>query len=76
MDLQEFIQHFADQFEDTDAANFTKETQFHNLEEWSSLVGLSIIAMVDEEYGVVLKGNDIRSSKTIGDLFAIVLSKK
>ena len=49
MDLNEFVAHFAEQFEETDASVFTPETKYHDLEEWSSLIGLSVIAMVDEE---------------------------
>jgi len=36
---------------------------------------LSVIAMVDEEYDVTIKGDDIRNSSTIEDLFNIVKSK-
>lgn len=76
MELKEFIQNFADQFEDTDASVFTASTRFRDLEEWSSLISLSIIAMVDEEYDVTLKGDDIKNSETIEDLFNNVKSKK
>ena len=76
MELQEFITNFANQFEETDSSVFTKDTVFKDLDEWSSLTALSIIAMVDEEYGVALKGDDIRSANTIEDLFGIVKSKK
>lgn len=76
MELNQFIENFAAQFDDTDAEVFTPSTEFRALEEWSSLVALSIIAMVDEEYEVKLKGDDIRSSKTIEDLYNIVKSKK
>ena len=76
MELQEFITNFASQFEETDPSVFTKDTIFKDLDEWSSLIALSIIAMVDEEYGVALKGDDIRSANTIEDLFEIVKSKK
>lgn len=75
MDLQNFIANFAEQFEDTDASIFTPETQFKTLDEWSSLIALSIIAMVDEEYDVTLKGDDIRNSTTIQDLFDIIKEK-
>jgi acyl carrier protein len=76
MELQEFIKNFASQFEETDASEFTKDTAFKELAEWSSLLALSIIAMVDEEYGVALKGDDIRSANTLEDLFNIVKNKK
>lgn len=75
MNLNIFIENFADQFEETDASAFTPDTKFKELEEWSSLIALSIIAMVDEEYDITLKGDDIRNSATILDLFNIVKGK-
>lgn len=75
MDLKEFIESFADQFEDTDASEFKGETKFRELDEWSSLIALSIIAMVDEEYEVTLKGEDMRAANTIEELYEIVKSK-
>jgi acyl carrier protein len=76
MELQEFITNFTNQFEETDPSVFTKDTVFKDLDEWSSLMALSIIAMVDEEYGVALKGDDIRTANTLEDLFNIVKNKK
>lgn len=75
MEIKEFIENFAAQFDDTDASVFTPETVFHELDEYSSLIALSIIAMVDEEYDVTLKGDDMRSAVTIEDLFNIVKNK-
>ncbi len=76
MDINEFVKHFAEQFEDTDAAEFKADTNFHDLEEWSSLTALNVIAMVDEEYDVTLKGADVEGSVTIEDLFNIVKGRK
>ena len=75
MELSKFIENFADQFEDTDPAEIKAETVFHELEEYCSLIALSIIAMVDEEYDVQLKGDDMRSAVTVEDLFNIVKAK-
>ena len=76
MELNDFIENFASQFEETEASVFQANTEFKTLEEWSSLMALSIIAMVDEEYDVAIKGKDIRESETIEDLFNIVKSSK
>ena len=75
MEIKEFIENFADQFDDTEASELSAETKFKELDEWSSLVALSVIAMVDEEYDVAIKGDDIRNSETIQDLFNIVESR-
>ena len=73
--LEEFVALFAEQFDDTDASQITAATAFHDLDEWSSLVGLSVIAMVDEEFEVALKGDDVRNSVTIEDLYNKVIAK-
>ncbi len=76
MELNDFIEKFAEQFEETDKSLITADTDFKNLDEWSSLVALTVIAMVDEEYDVQLKGADIRDSVTIKDLFDRISSEK
>lgn len=75
MELNDFIQNFADQFDEVDSAELNTETKFKELEEWTSLIALSVIAMVDEEYDVLLKGADIKSVSTLGELFDLVQSK-
>lgn len=75
MELKEFIENFAAQFDDTDASEFKAETVFKEMDEWSSLIALSVIAMIDEEYDVTIKGDDIRNSETIKDLFNVVAEK-
>ncbi|HEX7869165.1 MAG TPA: acyl carrier protein [Chryseobacterium sp.] len=75
MNITDFTEKFANQFDDTDISEFSSETKFKNLEEWSSLTALSIIAFVDEDYGKELTGEDIRNSETIQDLFEILSTK-
>lgn len=75
MELKDFIENFANQFDDTDVNEIKAETVFKELDEWSSLIALSVIAMVDEEYDVTIKGEDIRNSNTVEDLFNAVKAK-
>ena len=75
MELQEFILNFADQFDDTDVSEISKDTIFKDLDEWSSLTALSVSAMAEEEYGVSFKGDDIRNASTIEDLYMILKNK-
>jgi len=76
MDINEFVKKFAEQFDETDLTEFKVDTKYHELDEWSSMTSLAIIAMIDEEYSVKIKGDDIRNSKTIEDLYKIVESRK
>ena len=75
MNLDQFIENFADLFDETDADDIKATTRFKDVDEWSSLLALSVIAMVDEEYDVEFKGDDIRGSETVEDLFNIVKSR-
>lgn len=76
MEIKEFIKNLADQFDDISLEELTPNTAFHDLDEYSSIVALSIIAVIDEEYGVALTGNEMKSAVTIQDLFNIVQKKK
>lgn len=75
MELKDFVQNFANQFDETDVEMFSPETKFRDLDEWSSIIGLSIILMVDEEYGITIGADDMKQAQTIEDLFNIVQSK-
>lgn len=75
MELKEFVANFADQFEDTDASEITASTLFHELDEWSSLTGMGIIAFVKTEYDKTITGAELRSCETVEDVFNLVTSK-
>jgi acyl carrier protein len=75
LEINSFIGHFAEQFENTDPSSINADTNFRELEDWDSLIALSLIAMADEEYNIKLTGDDIRSSKTVSDLFEKVKDK-
>lgn len=76
MDIQDFIEKFAEAVEIENASGLNENTQFQELDDWSSLGALSTIAMVEEDFGIVLKGEEIRNCNTIGDIFKIIQSKK
>jgi acyl carrier protein len=72
MNLENFITNFSDLFDDTSVEVFKAETVYKELEEWSSLLALSLMAMIDEEYNITIKGDDIRNTNTINDLYLLI----
>lgn len=76
MELNEFIKNIASLFEDEDVSTFNIDTDFHELDSWSSLTSLSLVGMIYQEYGVELDTHDIRNADTIGDLYDIVLKNQ
>jgi acyl carrier protein len=76
MEINDFVAKFANAVEDIGVQGVTADTNFKNLAGWSSLAALSIIAMVDEEFDVQLKGADIRNANTIQDLYKLINAKQ
>ena len=75
MNLKEFVANFAEQFDDTDASEIQAYTEFHELDEWGSLTGMGVIAMVKTIYGKTITGKENRECITVEDLFNIVAEK-
>jgi acyl carrier protein len=75
MELQDFISAFAEQFDDTEASVFTADCRFHDLEEWSSLISMGIIALVRIRYGKSITNKEIRECVTLKDLFNLIKNK-
>lgn len=76
MDISYFIEKFATQFDNIDFKVLKSDTKFRQLDNWSSVTALLIISMIDDEYEVIISGEDIVNSTTIQDLFDIVNTKK
>ena len=72
--MDQFIQDFAELFDEP--SRFAPETEFKNDPDWSSLSGISVIAMVDKKYGIALKGRDIQKARTLADLYRTVKEKQ
>lgn len=76
MDQETFINNFAQIFDEVAPSDISMDMPFRDIEEWSSMAALGLLAMVEEEYGVRLNNQDIKTSNTIADLYHIVESKK
>ena len=75
MEMNEFIEKFAENFDDVAVSELTAETKFRELDEWSSFIALSVMAMIGDEYDVTISAQEMRESETIQQLFDIVNSK-
>lgn len=74
--IEEFVENFANQFEDTDSSEINAETVYHDLDEWSSMIVLAVIAMANIDYDVTLTGDDIKNAVTVKDLYDIVVERQ
>ena len=75
MDKNQFLANFADQFDDTDASEITASCVFHDLDEWSSLVGMGIIALAKTRYGKSITGAELKACVTVEDVYNLINNK-
>lgn len=73
--MEEFIKNFANQWDDTELEVFTPDREFHELEEWSSLIGLAILNMLTKKYGVKVSPAELKACITVQDVYELVQSK-
>lgn len=74
--MEDFILKFKDQFDDIDPSLINPETKFRELDEWDSIMGLSVIGFIDDEYGVEFNADDMKECHTLGDIYNRIQSKK
>ena len=75
MELKNFIKEFAFQFDDTDPSEIKASTEFHELEEWSSMIGLSVLNMIEKKMGKHITFDDMKVAVTIEDLYNVCITK-
>ena len=76
MELNEFIELFAEQFEDTDPSEITAETNYRELDEWSSLVGMMVIAFVKTDMGKNVTGDELKACGSVEQLYNLIMTKQ
>lgn len=74
--MEEFIKNFANQWDDTEPEVFTPECEFHELDEWGSLIGLAIMNMIAKKYGVKIAPAELKACVTIADVYNLIQSRQ
>lgn len=75
MEKKEFLANFAEQFEDTDPSEIQFDTKFHDLDEWSSLVGMTVLAMAKVSYNKTISGEELKKCVTVEDVYNLINNK-
>ena len=75
MEVSEFIKKLEAEFEDIPKGTLTPSTKISDIEGWSSMHSLIVVALADTEYGVTLKGDDLKKAQSIQELFDVIKSK-
>ena len=68
----ELINALKDVFEDIDTSSFDLKTEFKNNDEWDSMTALSLIIIIDQEFGKSISGEKIKELNTIEELILFI----
>ena len=75
MTANDFLEKFRGQFDETDPETIELSTVYKDLDEWSSLIAFTVIAMVKVEYDKTVTGAELRHCNTVEDLYNTVAAK-
>lgn len=74
--VNEFTEKLEAEFENLQKGTLTPDTDYRTISGWSSMHALIVIAFVDANFDVLLTGIDLKSTKTINDLYKLIQLKK
>jgi acyl carrier protein len=73
--IEEFKQKFSEAIEDELILQLEPNTSFKNLESWDSFSGMSIISMIDEEFGITIRAEEMARIDTLEELYDLLLNR-
>ena len=75
MEIDACIQQIEEEIEEFEPGMLQPDTNYRDIEDWSSMHALIIIALADTEYDVTITGADLRTCDTVRDLYNLVKSR-
>lgn len=68
--MNEFIEKFKEALDIED--EFDINAELEEFEEWDSMGYISVMSMIDEEYGKEVDADQLKACKTLADLYELV----
>ena len=72
--MTDFLSMFAEALE-MSPDQISPDDEIRALERWDSIAALGVLAMVEQQFGVQLSGDDFGSVTTVADLERLVTSR-
>lgn len=76
MEIKNFIDKFEELLEIEESNVITPATEYKEMDEWDSMMALSLLSMIADEYDVPIMGEDLKKANTVQQLFDIIVEKK
>ena len=74
--INEFKIKFSEAIDDESVLQFDSNSNFRNIDSWDSFSMMSIISMIDEEFGITIKADEMATINTLQELYTFVLNKQ
>ncbi len=71
-----FIRKLREELDDIEDQEFNPETSFRDIEDWSSMHVLILIAFIDTEYDIEVNAEEFSNLSTINDVYELINSKQ
>jgi len=75
MNKEAFLNSFCDAIDGLEPGDVTLETELKSIEQWDSLSLLNVLASMDADFGVQIKGEAVNQCRTVGEVCALVEEK-
>lgn len=72
MSIEDFTKKIEGLLEDEKPGSLTPDTDFRGIASWSSMYALIIVAMFETDFKVTVTGDQLRSCKTVRDLYQLL----
>ena len=73
--FEEFKKKFSDSIEDELILQLEPNSDFKNLESWDSFSGMLIISMIDQEFGITIRAEEMARINTIEEIYDLISNK-
>ena len=69
---EDFIKKVRDLFDETVPSEISLNSRFRDLEEWSSLIGMGLMAMSSDEYKISITPAELQKVQTFEELAQVI----
>ncbi|MGM9698312.1 MAG: acyl carrier protein [Prevotella sp.] len=70
--MDEFIKKMESLFPNTPVEEISADAEYKYFDDWSSMASLQLIAMVEDDYGIIISSEEIRNADTIEELYYLI----
>ena len=76
MNIHDLINDIETEFEEIVNGTLVPKSSIRDIDGWSSMHALILIALIDNNYDILLTGEELKNALTIQDLYDVILKRK